>query len=156
MGRFVEAADRHQPSLLPACLEDYVDADNPVRVIDAFVDELVLAELGFERVQSASTGRPGYDPAMMLKLYVYGYQHQLASSRKLEREAGRNIELMWLTGKLAPNFLGWHFGVQPPARSPFACHSRAGTDPLEVEKLSACANAQRPKPPAHDARFRSG
>lgn len=94
MGRFVEAADRHQPSLLPACLEDYVDADNPVRVIDAFIDELDLAELGFERVQPASTGRPGYDPGMMLKLYVYGYQHQLASSRKLEREAGRNVELM--------------------------------------------------------------
>jgi transposase len=104
MGRFVEAVDRHQPSLLPACLEDYVGADNPVRVIDAFVDELDLATLGFERVQPASTGRPGYAPGMMLKLYVYGYLHQLASSRKLEREAGRNVELMWLTGKLAPDF----------------------------------------------------
>ena len=104
MGRFVEAADRHQASFLPACLEDYVDPDNPVRIIDAFVDELDLAELGFARVQPASTGRPGYAPGTMLKLYVYGYLHQLTSSRKLEREAGRNIELMWLTGKLAPDF----------------------------------------------------
>ncbi|MDR6956012.1 transposase [Ancylobacter sp. 3268] len=76
MGRFVEAADRHQASFLPACLEDYVDPDNPVRIIDAFVDELDLAELGFARVQPASTGRPGYAPGTMLKLYVYGYLHQ--------------------------------------------------------------------------------
>ncbi|MBB3773822.1 transposase [Angulomicrobium tetraedrale] len=85
-------------------MEDYVDPDNPVRIIDSFVDELDLAELGFARVQPASTGRPGYAPRTMLKLYVYGYLHQLTSSRKLEREAGRNIELMWLTGKLAPDF----------------------------------------------------
>ncbi|EXL10599.1 hypothetical protein BG36_01825 [Aquamicrobium defluvii] len=78
MGRFVEAADRYQASFLPACLEDYVDADNPVRIIDAFVDELDLAELGFGRVQPASTGRPGYAPTTMLKLYVYGYLHQLS------------------------------------------------------------------------------
>jgi transposase len=104
MGRFVEAADRDQASFLPARLDDYVDPDNPVRVIDAFVDELDLAELGFARVQPASTGRPGYAPGTMLKLYVYGYLHQLTSSRKLEREAGRNIELMWLTGKLVPDF----------------------------------------------------
>ncbi|SMH40590.1 Transposase [Mesorhizobium australicum] len=104
MGRFVEAADRHPPSFLPACLEDYVDPDNPVRVIDAFVDELDLAEHGFARVQPASTERPGYGPGTMLKLYVYGYLHQLTSSRKLKREAGRNIELMWLTGRLAPDF----------------------------------------------------
>lgn len=87
-------------------LRIYVDADNAVRIIDAFVDELDLAELGFERVLPASTGRPGYSPGTMLKLYVYvyGYLHQLTSSRKLEREAGRNIELMWLTGKLVPDF----------------------------------------------------
>jgi transposase len=78
MGRFVEAADRDQASFLPACLEDYVDADNPVRIIDAFVDELELAELGFARVQPASTGRPGYAPGTML--YVYGYLHQLTDS----------------------------------------------------------------------------
>jgi transposase len=104
MGRFVEASDRHQASFLPACLEDYVGQDNPVRIIDAFVDELDLSALGFARVQPASTGRPGYAPGTMLKLYVYGYLHQLTSSRKLEREAGRNIELMWLTGKLVPDF----------------------------------------------------
>jgi transposase len=104
MGRFVEAADRRQPSLLPACLDDYVGTDNPVRVIDAFVDELDLTSLGFLRVQPAATGRPGYAPGMMLKLYVYGYLHQVASSRKLEREAGRNVELMWLVGKLVPDF----------------------------------------------------
>ncbi len=103
MGRFVEVADRQQASFLPACLEDYVAADNPVRIIDAFVDELDLAELGFARVQPAATGRPGYAPGTMLKLYIYGYLHQLTSSRKLEHEAGRNIELMWLTGKLVPS-----------------------------------------------------
>lgn len=104
MGRFVEGADRDQASFLPARLEDYVAPDNPVRVIDAFVDELDLADLGFARVQPAVTGRPGYAPGTMLKLYVYGYLHQLTSSRKLEREAGRNIELMWLIGKLVPDF----------------------------------------------------
>jgi transposase len=104
MGRFVEGADRDQASFLPARLEDYVAPDNPVRVIDAFVDELDLAELGFARVQPAATGRPGYAPGTMLKLYVYGYLHQLTSSRKLEREAGRNVELMWLVGKLVPDF----------------------------------------------------
>ena len=104
MGRFVEGADRDQASFLPARLEDYVSPDNAVRVIDAFVDELDLTDLGFARVQPAATGRPGYAPGTMLKLYVYGYLHQLTSSRKLEREAGRNIEVMWLTGKLVPDF----------------------------------------------------
>jgi len=104
MGRFVEGRDRRQTALLPECLDDYVDVDNPVRVIDAFVDELDLLALGFAGVQPASTGRPAYHPAMMLKLYVYGYLNQLCSSRRLEREAGRNVELMWLTGRLAPDF----------------------------------------------------
>ncbi|MET3900045.1 transposase [Devosia sp. UYZn731] len=74
-------------------------------MIDAFVDELDIAQIGFGRVQPASTGRPGYAPGTMVKLYVYGYLHRLTSSRKLEREAGRNIELMWLTGKLVPDFM---------------------------------------------------
>lgn len=100
MGGFAEGADRQQASFLPACLEDYVDADNAVPIIDAFVDELDLAELSFWRVQPAPTGRSGYAPGAMLKLYVYGYLHQPTSSRKLEREASRNIELMWLTGRL--------------------------------------------------------
>ncbi|MBJ7579504.1 transposase, partial [Devosia sp. MC532] len=104
MGRFVEAADRDQASFLPARLEDYVAPDNPVRAIDAFIDELDLAQLGFARVVPALTGRPGYAPSTMLKLYIYGYLHQVTSSRKLEREADRNIELMWLIGKLAPDF----------------------------------------------------
>ncbi|RYE50294.1 MAG: transposase, partial [Hyphomicrobiales bacterium] len=104
MGHFVEGADRDQASFLPARLEDYVSPDHPVRVIDAFLDDLDLAELGFARAQPAATGRPGYAPGTMLKLYVYSYRHQLTSSRKLECEAGRNIELMWLMGKLVPDF----------------------------------------------------
>src|SRR5688572_29611563 len=103
MHRFIEGADRAQASLLPASLEDYVDADNPVRVIEAFVDALDLDHLGFA-VIPAATGRPGYHPAMLLKLYVYGYLNRIQSSRRLERECQRNIELMWLTGRLAPDF----------------------------------------------------
>ena len=103
MARFIEGEDRRQ-RLLPEYLDDYVSDENPVRVIDVFVDELDLAALGFERVRAASTGRPGYHPAAMLKLYLYGYLNQLQSSRRLEREAGRNTELMWLLGKLAPDF----------------------------------------------------
>ena len=102
MGRFIEGSDRRQKLLLPDCIEDYVGEESPVRVVDVFVDELDLAVLGFG--QAASTGRPGYHPATMLKLYIYGYLNQVQSSRRLEREAGRNVELMWLTGKLAPDF----------------------------------------------------
>jgi transposase len=104
MSRFVEGEDRRQPALLPSCLDDYVAEESPVRVIDFFVDELDLKALGFGRVQAASTGRPGYHPGAMLKLYLYGYLNQVQSSRRLEREAGRNTELMWLLGKLAPDF----------------------------------------------------
>lgn len=102
MGRFIEGCDRHQKLLLPDCVDDYVGEDSPVRVIDVFIDELDLLALGF--AGSASTGRPGYHPAMLLKLYLYGYLNQVQSSRRLEREAGRNVEVMWLTGKLAPDF----------------------------------------------------
>ena len=104
MSRFAEGVNRQQVELLPTILDDYVDEDNQVRVIDVFVDELDLAALGFERVQPASTGRPGYSPGCMLKLYLYGYVNQVQSSRRLEREARRSTELMWLTGKLAPDF----------------------------------------------------
>jgi len=104
MGRFVEGEDRHQPTMLPACLDDYIGEDNPVRVVDVFIDELDLSALGFERVQPAATGRPPHPPATLLKLYLYGYLNRIQSSRRLEREAGRNIELMWLTGRLAPDF----------------------------------------------------
>jgi transposase len=104
MKRFVEGEDRRQGVLLPAFLDDWVSEENPVRAIDVFVDALDLAGLGFERVEPAATGRPGYHPGLLLKLYVYGYLNQVASSRRLEREAGRNVELMWLTGRLAPDF----------------------------------------------------
>lgn len=104
MGRYVEGQDRRQAAFLPECLDDYVAADHPVRVIDAFIDELDLVGLGFERAQPAATGRPAYHPAMLLKLYLYGYLNQVQSSRRLEREASRNVELMWLTQKLVPDF----------------------------------------------------
>ena len=103
MGRFVQGADRRQQTLLPECLDDYVAEENPVRVVDVFVDELDLKELGFEGMTPAATGRPAYHPAMLLKLYVYGYLNKVQSSRRLEREAQRNVELMWLTGRLAPD-----------------------------------------------------
>jgi transposase len=103
MKRFIEGVDRGQGTLFPEQLEDWVGEDNPVRVIDVFVDELDLGGLGFERVQPEATGRPGYHPAMLLKLYIYGYLNRVQSSRRLEREAGRNVEVMWLTGRLAPD-----------------------------------------------------
>jgi transposase len=104
MGRFVEGEDRRQGVLLPEYLDDYVSEENPVRVIDVFVDELDLAALEFEGVVPEATGRPAYHPGLMLKIYVYGYINQIASSRRLEREAQRNVEMMWLTGRLAPDF----------------------------------------------------
>jgi transposase len=104
MKRFIEGEDRGQGTLLPEHLDDYVAEDNPVRVIDVFVDGLDLVGLGFERVRPAKTGRPAYHPAVLLKLYIYGYLNRIQSSRRLEREAQRNVELMWLTGRLAPDF----------------------------------------------------
>ena len=103
MKRFVEGTDRGQSTLFPECLDDWTDENNPVRVIDAFVDTLDLAELGFEGVEPAETGRPAYHPSVLLKLYVYGYLNQVQSSRRLERETGRNVELMWLLGRLVPD-----------------------------------------------------
>jgi transposase len=103
MRRFVEGADRGQSALFPECLEDWVSEDNPVRVIDVFVDELDLAELKFEAVVPEATGRPSYHPSVLLKLYIYGYLNRVQSSRRLEREAGRNVEVMWLTGRLVPD-----------------------------------------------------
>jgi transposase len=104
MGRFVEGEDRRQASLLPASLDDYVAEDNPVRVVEAFIDELDLAVLSFAGMEPASTGRPAYHPSTMLKIYLYGYLNSIPSSRRFEREASRNVELMWLTGRLAPDF----------------------------------------------------
>ena len=96
-------SDREQSTLLPECLDDFIDESNPVRVIDVFVDALDLAELGFEGVEPAATGRPSYHPAVLLKLYIYGYLNRVQSSRRLEREASRNVELMWLLGRLVPD-----------------------------------------------------
>ena len=104
MKRFIEGEDRGQGTLLPELLDDYIAEDNPVRVVDVFIDELDLACLGFKGVQPAKTGRPAYHPAVLLKLYIYGYLNRIQSSRRLEREAQRNVELMWLTQRLAPDF----------------------------------------------------
>jgi transposase len=103
MGRFVEGVDRNQTTLFPECLDDWIDEDNPVRVIDAFVDAIDLGELGFDGVVPEATGRPAYHPSVLLKLYIYGYLNRVQSSRRLEREAGRNVEVMWLMGRLVPD-----------------------------------------------------
>jgi transposase len=103
MKRFVEGVDRGQSTLFPECLEDWICEDNPVRVIDVFVEKLDLGDLRFEGVDPEATGRPAYHPSMLLKLYIYGYLNRVQSSRRLEREASRNIEVMWLTGRLAPD-----------------------------------------------------
>ena len=104
MKRFIQGEFREQVTLLPECLDDYVGQDNPVRIVDAFVEELDLLSLGFGGADPAATGRPAYHPAVLLKLYIYGYLNRIQSSRRLEREAQRNVELMWLTGRLAPDF----------------------------------------------------
>src|SRR5271169_554803 len=104
MNRFIEGEDRSQSTLFPEHLDDYIAEDNPVRVIDVFVDELDLNELGFEGMAPEVTGRPAYHPASILKIYVYGYLNRLQSSRRLERETQRNVELIWLTGRLMPDF----------------------------------------------------
>jgi transposase len=104
MKRFVEGEDRSQSTLFPERLDDYIAEDNPVRVIDVFVDALDLVQLGFERAIPKDTGRPGYHPAILLKIYIYGYLNRIQSSRRLERETQRNVEMMWLTGRLMPDF----------------------------------------------------
>ena len=103
MKRFVEGTDRSQSTLLPECLDDWVDESNPVRAIDAFVEKLDLRKMGFDGVEPAATGRPAYHPSVLLKLYIYGYLNRVQSSRRLEREAGRNLEVMWLLGRLIPD-----------------------------------------------------
>src|SRR6266446_2411390 len=104
MKRFVEGEDRRQGVLLPEYLDDYVSEENPVRVIDVFVDALDLGSLGFLGVVPEATGRPAYHPGALLKIYIYGYINRIASSRRLERGTQRNIEMMWLTGRLMPDF----------------------------------------------------
>ena len=104
MKRFIEGSDRSQATFFPERLDDYIGEDNPVRAVDAFVDALDLGGLGFDRVVPEATGRPGYHPSTLLKIYIYGYLNQIQSSRRLERECQRNIELVWLTGRLMPDF----------------------------------------------------
>ncbi len=104
MKRFIEGENRFQSTLFPESLEDYIAEDNSIRVIDAFVNKLKLKQLGFDRAEPSATGRPGYQPATMLKIYVYGYLNRIQSSRRLERESYRNVELIWLTGRLMPDF----------------------------------------------------
>jgi transposase len=103
MTRFIEGENRFQATLFPQRLDEYIAEDNPVRVIDAFVDQLNLKDLGFERAEPSEMGRPGYDPRVMLKLYVYGYMNRLKTTRVLEQEAHRNVDVMWLTGRLMPD-----------------------------------------------------
>src|SRR5450432_1539577 len=103
MKRFVEGQAREQITLFPECVEDWIGEDNPVRVIDVFVDELDLAALGCGGVAPEETGRPSYHPSVLLKLYIYGYLNRVQSSRRLEHEAGRNVEVMWLTSRLVPD-----------------------------------------------------
>lgn len=104
MKRFIEGEDRSQSVLFPERLDDYIGEDNPVRAVDAFVDELDLANLGFDGVHAEETGRPAYHPATLLRIYIYGYMNRIQSSRRLERETQRNLELIWLTGRLSPDF----------------------------------------------------
>ena len=104
MKRFIQGESRTQSTLLPECLDDYISEENPVRVVEAFVEQLDLGALGFDGVVPAATGRPSYHPAVLLKLYIYGYLNRIQSSRRLEREAQRNVELMWLTERLTPDF----------------------------------------------------
>jgi hypothetical protein len=112
MARFVEGRSRSQNFLLPESVDDYVDENNPVRAVEVFVDALDLAQLGFDRAVPAETGRPSYHPSTMLKIYLYGYLNRVQSSRRLEREAGRNLELIWLTGRLGAG-LQDHCGFPP-------------------------------------------
>ncbi len=115
MKLFIECEDRVHSTLFPELLDDWIGEDNPVRVIDVFVDELDLGGLGFGRVEPRATGRPGYHPSVLLKLYIYGYLNRVQSSRRLEREAGRNVEVMWLTGRLVPGFRDNEVRLQPHA-----------------------------------------
>ena len=112
MKRFIEGESRTQSTLLPECLDDYIAETNPVRVVDVFVDELDLGKLGFDGIDPALTGRPAYHPAVLLKLYIYGYLNRIQSSRRLEKESQRNVELMWLTdpdARSMPSIISsWH------------------------------------------------
>src|SRR5512137_877125 len=104
MKRFIQGENRTQSILFPETVDDYVADTNPVRIIDVFVDEIDLGKLGFDGVDPSATGRPAYHPSILLKIYIYGYLNRIQSSRRLEKEAQRNVELMWLTERLTPDF----------------------------------------------------
>ena len=134
MKRFIESEDRSQITLFPDRLEDYVTGDNPVRVVDAFVDQLDLFGLGFRRVDPSVTGRPGYHPSVLLKLHIYGYLNRVQSSRRLEREAARNVEVMWLGWTSCPaRVRAGHIDRRP--RYSF-CPSRLPTTTPEIVVLT--------------------
>lgn len=103
MSGYIPEMDRYQTALLPETLEDFIIADSPIRIIGAFVEGLAMETLGFTRATPAATGRPGYDPRVLLKLYLYGYVNRVRTSRRLERETHRNVEVMWLLGRLRPD-----------------------------------------------------
>ncbi len=129
MKRFVEGADRGQSTLLPECLEDWIDEENPVRAIDAFVDALDLGELGFDGVEPAATGRPGFHPSVLLKLYIYGYLNRVQSSRRLEREAGA----IW-------SFSGcWAVSCPTTRRSPTSARTTASVYARSAHASWSCA-----------------
>ena len=134
MHRFIDGEDRLQQTLLPNSLEDYVSEENPVRVVEVFIDELDLDALEFSGMTPAATGRPAYHPATLLKIYLYGYLNCLQSSRRLEREAQRNVELMWLVGRLAPDFktiaMARRSGRCAESSSRFAVGSNSSLVPL--------------------------
>jgi len=119
MTEFIQGADRNQGYLLPERIDEYVSEENPVRVIEAFVEELDLGALGFARVAPNEMGRPAYHPATLLKIYLYGYLNRVQSSRRLEREARRNIELMWLVGVLRPTSRRLQTPQRPMAKQTF-------------------------------------
>ena len=146
MRRFIEEADRGRWTLLPECLDDFIDESNPVRVIEVFVGALDLAEMSFGGVEPAATGRPSYHPSVLLKLYIYGYLNRVQSSRQLEREAGRNVEVMWLLGRLAPDHKTIaDFRKGPNARPGQSGGLRAGSM-SSCSKLCSSASMQTHKP----------
>jgi transposase len=142
MKRFIEGEDRTQVTLLPDCLDDYIAEDNLVRAVDAFVEELDLKALGFA-ADPATTGRPGYYPTVLLKLYIYGYLNRVPSSRRLEREAQRNVELMWLTGRLAT----WVIFTEDRTHPKRSGRRRALPLHKEGEQPSPHASRGSPSPP---------
>ena len=153
MTRFVQSEDRRQGVLLPEYLDDYVAEDNPVRVIDVFVDELDLGALSFDGVVPDATGRPACHPGALLKIYVYGYINRIASSRRLERETHRNVELMWLTGRLTPDFktiADFRKDNGPAIRGPGACGRASKAHASQQVRRNPTIGNRQPGQPSAD------